>query len=227
MKRSEINAAIQYAVGLCEKNKIALPGFSRWDIDKWRAERERTAVMRKVMLGWDVTDFGTGDFKNIGAVLFTARNGTLQGDGTPYAEKYLIFKRGQFLPLHYHYKKTEDIINRGVGVMTLKLYRSNQDGTVNKNDDVNIYCDGQLITLKAGEEFTIDAGDSITLTPGIYHTFGAKMEDGDLITGEVSSINDDNIDNHFSEPLGRFTRIEEDEEILFPLCNEIVKLFED
>jgi D-lyxose ketol-isomerase len=224
MKRSEINAAIRYASQLCEANKISLPVFSRWDIAAWKAEKEKTGVMRKVMLGWDVTDFGTGNFNNIGAVLFTARNGTLRGEGTPYAEKYLIFKGGQFLPLHYHYKKTEDIINRGVGVMTLRLYHSNKDGTVNEKDDVDIYCDGCLVTVKAGEEFAIGPGNSITLTPGVYHTFGAKLEDGDLISGEVSSINDDNVDNHFSEPVGRFTKIEEDEEILYPLCNEIEKL---
>jgi D-lyxose ketol-isomerase len=224
MKRSEINAAIVYAAGLCEKNRIALPGFSRWNLEKWRAEKEKTDVMRKVMLGWDVTDFGTGDFKNSGAVLFTLRNGTPQGNGTPYAEKYMIFKGGQFIPFHYHYKKTEDIINRGVGFLTLILYHSNSDGTLNKKDDVDIYCDGRLVTVKAGEELSLGAGDSITLVPGVYHTLGSKAEDGDLVAGEVSSVNDDNIDNRFLESLGRFSRIEEDETILFPLCNETGKL---
>jgi D-lyxose ketol-isomerase len=224
MKRSEINKAIQYASLLCEKNRISLPEFSRWNIDAWKAKKKKTGMMREVMLGWDVTDFGTGDFNRIGAVLFTARNGTLQGRGTPYAEKYLIFKEGQFLPLHYHYKKTEDIINRGVGIMTIKLYRSGRDESVNEKDDVDIYCDGCLVTIKAGEELGIGPGNSITLTPGVYHAFGAKMGDGDLISGEVSSINDDNVDNHFSEPVGRFTEIEEDEEILYPLCNEIETL---
>jgi D-lyxose ketol-isomerase len=219
MKRSEINAAIQYAMRLCEGNKIFLPGFSRWNVDVWRREKEKTAVMRALMLGWDVTDFGTGDFKNSGAVLFTARNGTLQGGGTPYAEKYIIFKKGQFLPLHYHYKKTEDIINRSAGIMTVKLYNSHTDGTVNAEDDVDIYCDGKLLTARAGEEFEIGAGDSVTLTPGVYHTFGAKT--ADLIAGEVSSVNDDHVDNHFLGSVGRFTKIEEDEGILFPLCNEI------
>jgi D-lyxose ketol-isomerase len=69
MKRSEINAAIVYAARLCEMNRIALPGFSRWSLEKWLAEKEKIDVMRKVMLGWDVTDFGTDDFKNSGAIL--------------------------------------------------------------------------------------------------------------------------------------------------------------
>jgi D-lyxose ketol-isomerase len=116
------------------------------------------------------------------------------------------------------------MINRGVGVLTLVLYRSNSDGTINKKDDVDIYCDGRLVTVKAGEELRLGAGDSITLVPGVYHTLGSKLEDGDLVAGEVSSVNDDNIDNHFLEPLGRFSRIEEDEAILFPLCNETGKL---
>ncbi|MDR1505568.1 MAG: D-lyxose/D-mannose family sugar isomerase [Treponema sp.] len=224
MKRSEINAAIRHASLLCEKNGVALPEFSRWNAAAWKAEKEKIPMMRKAMLGWDVTDFGSGDFGHVGAVLFTARNGTLRGEGTPYAEKYIIFKEGQFLPLHFHYKKTEDIINRGVGIMTVELYRSGGDESVIKTGDVDIYCDGRLVTVKAGEAFAIGPGNSITLIPGIYHRFGAKSGDGDLISGEVSSINDDNIDNRFAGQMGRFAKIEEDEEILYPLCNETEKI---
>ena len=43
--------------------------------------------------------------------------------------------------------------------------------------------------------------------------------------GEVSKINDDNIDNRFAEEsASRFSSIEEDEAVLHPLCNEYDRL---
>ncbi len=64
----------------------------------------------------------------------------------------------------------------------------------------------------------VPTGCSVTLTPYIYHLF---LAEGGLIIGEVSKINDDNIDNHFAEAsTSRFSEVEEDEPILHPLCNE-------
>lgn len=76
-------------------------------------------IVQKTMLGWDVTDYGLNDYKKIGGVLFTVRNGD-QNDpsiGVPYAEKYILLEEGQGLPIHFHYSKTEDIINRAGGVL--------------------------------------------------------------------------------------------------------------
>ncbi len=63
-------------------------------------------------------------------------------------------------------------------------------------------------------------GESITLRPFVYHLFWAKAGAGDLICGEVSSINDDNIDNYNAEEVKRFATVVEDQPILHPLCNE-------
>ena len=38
--------------------------------------------------------------------------------------------------------------------------------------------------------------------------------------GEVSLVNDDNTDNRFLEPVGRFAEIEEDEEPMFLLRDD-------
>ena len=155
-------------------------------------------------------------------MLYTVRNGKLgQPDvGSPYAEKYLLFKEGQRLPIHYHASKTEDIINRGGGVMSIRLYNRLPDGGVDYESDVTFSSDGLFYTVKAGEEFDITTGNSIRLTPFVYHTFGAKVGCGPLIVGEVSAVNDDNTDNYFAEPVSRFADIEEDEPVLYPLCNE-------
>ena len=43
---------------------------------------------------------------------------------------------------------------------------------------------------------------------------------GSELIGEVSQCNDDKIDNRFYEDIGRFPKIEEDEEPYRLLCNE-------
>ena len=53
-----------------------------------------------------------------------------------------------------------------------------------------------------------------------YHCIANRSKGGDVLIGEVSSINDDTKDNRFLETIPRFTSIEEDEPALFCLCNE-------
>ena len=69
-----------------------------------------------------------------------------------------------------------------------------------------------------GEPLAIDV---ITIFPGIYHLLGAKEQD--VLIGEVSGVNDDTKDNRFLQPVSRFASIEEDEPILYYLCNEYPK----
>ena len=222
MKRSEVNAYLRWSVELMDKYQFKLPRFAYWSMDEWKENKDKIDTLRTVMQGWDITDFGSGKFDEIGAVLYTVRNGKVDqpGVGSPYAEKYLLFKEGQRLPCHYHVSKTEDIINRGGGVMSIRLYNCKSDGSVDYESDVTYCSDGLFYTVKAGEEVLIHTGDSIRLTPYMYHIFGAKDGYGPLIVGEVSAVNDDNADNFFSEPVSRFADIEEDEPILYPLCNE-------
>ena len=52
-------------------------------------------------------------------------------------------------------------------------------------------------------------GESVTLMPGDWHKFWG--EGGDVLIGEVSTVNDDVSDNIFRAPIGRFSEIEEDE----------------
>jgi D-lyxose ketol-isomerase len=228
MKRSEINEAIKQSKLLLEKNNFRLPSFAYWTIGQWKENKDKISILSQVMQGWDITDFGSGNFKEVGAVLFTIRNGDInnKGVGTPYAEKIIILQHeeGQKIPMHCHRLKTEDIVNRGGGILIIQLYSSDANGEINKNKDVEVYIDGIKHRFKAGEIIEINQGDSITLTPYIYHAFWAKKGAGDLILGEVSTINDDNTDNVFTEPASRFSEIEEDEAIIHPLVNEYKKI---
>lgn len=224
MKRSEINNSIRWAEDLCEKHHITLPDFSRFASSQEEIKKSERENIVKAMLGWDITDFGSGDFSHCGAVLFTVRNGNIYQPniGTPYAEKYIFLKDGkqQQIPMHYHIRKTEDIINRAGGILCVQVYAKGEDGQPDENQSVIVYRDGERYEAKAGEVIEITNGNSITLTPYVYHRFYTKTGTGDLIIGEVSTINDDNVDNVFAQPQERFCAIEEDAPIYRLLVNE-------
>lgn len=221
MKRSEINAEFAWAKRLLEQNNIRLPSTAYWSLADWKAHAAELETIRKVMLGWDITDFGTNDFAKVGAVLYTVRNG-LQDDpsvGVPYCEKYILMHEGQRLPKHYHVYKSEDIINRAGGVLQVFLWNCDKDGK-ELDTDVHVMMDGIERVFRPGEEILVRKGDSITMTPYMAHIFGPKSGMGDLVVGEVSKVNDDNTDNYFLEPTARFPEVDEDETALHPLCGE-------
>lgn len=224
MKRSEINNAIKRAMTRLEEFKITLPMFGYWTKADWENKKDITEVIRQRMLGWDVTDFGSGDFDTCGATLFTVRNGDKNDPELkmPYAEKYIILsdETEQEIPLHYHIYKSEDIINRGGGILVVQLYNKAEDGGLDTVNDVTFYSDSVKKTVKAGGIVEIEPGNSITLEPYVFHRFQAKMDCGLLIVGEVSKVNDDNTDNVFYKKSERFTAVIEDEAITYPLVNE-------
>ena len=75
MKRSYVNELIRKTEAALSENKIALPEFSRFGLKEWEACRSRMGTVKKTMLGWDITDYGRGEFEKLGTVLFTIRNG--------------------------------------------------------------------------------------------------------------------------------------------------------
>ena len=222
MKRSEINSAVRWAAELMKTHHISLPEYAGWSVAEWKAREAETGLIRKLMLGWDITDFGCGDFDRIGTVLYTMRNGsdTDPEAGVPYCEKYLVMREGQRLPKHYHVSKTEDIINRAGGLLQVFLWNADPATGKELDTDITVFRDGIRHVYHAGEEILITPGNSITLTPYTAHVFGAKTGYGPLVCGEVSKVNNDLTDNYFLEPTSRFPDIEEDEPALHPMCNE-------
>ena len=93
------------------------------------------------------------------------------------------------------------------------------DGTFD-DGDVLVNSDGRSYYVPAGTGVELKPGESITLWPHQYHDFDVVGGTGDVLIGEVSMCNDDNTDNRFYEPVGRFPEIEEDEEPYRLLCNE-------
>ncbi len=227
MKRSVVNAEIKIAKQLLKENSITLPKLAYWDMEDFINNKESLSTIREIKLGWDVTDFGTDDYDRVGGVLYTVRNGVMKEKlcGVPYAEKYIILKEGQSLPMHFHFLKTEDIINRAGGILALKLFNADKNYDIDTNSEIKVLIDGILHCFEPGEIIEIPVGSSITLHPMLYHTFWAMQGFGPLIVGEVSSLNNDKTDNYFNPPLDRYSEIEEDEEAICLLCNEYEKLF--
>ena len=223
MKRSEINQAVEKAKRLFAEHQIALPFFAYVPRTRWADEVPAESLIKRLMLGWDVTDFGSGDFSRVGSTLFTLRNGDINapGVGSPYCEKLMVMDGcGQEIPMHYHVHKTEDIINRAGGTLAIQVYNALPDNSLDTEHDVVLWCDGVRRSFAPGTVIRVTTGNSVTLTPSVYHRFYA--EGGDTIAGEVSAVNDDTTDNVFLAPSARFTGIEEDEPAAHFLVTEYV-----
>ncbi len=221
MKRSELNQIMKEAVEFADKMNFKLPPFVFWSAEEWKEKGHEYDEIRDNMLGWDITDFGSGDFNKIGLLMITIRNGNFSDEkyDKPYAEKLLIVEEGQITPYHFHWKKMEDIINRGGGNLVIKMYNSTEDGQF-ADTPVTVYSDGRTYEIPAGGTVTLTPGESITLKCGQYHSFWGEEGKGKILVGEVSKVNDDRVDNRFYEPTGRFPEIEEDEAPLYLLGNE-------
>lgn len=224
MKRSEINAIIAAAEADFQRVGYALPAFGRWSAAEWARAGEKARKLIASGHGWDVTDYGSGDFAKRGLLLFTVRNGTLEGGegNRPYAEKIMISRQNQVAPMHRHNLKIEDIINRAPladdATLAIELYESDASGQLDKEKPVVAHLDGVATQVPPGTIVYLRAGESITLYPGTFHAFWG--EGGDVVIGEVSTVNDDHTDNVFVEPIPRFSDIEEDEAIYRPLVND-------
>ena len=214
MKRSTINDIMGQADDLIRHHGFTLPPFAYWSPEDFRTRvadgpAARIATSR---MGWDITDYGKGDFDNLGLFLFTLRNGALAdlqaGRGMVYAEKLLISRQDQISPMHTHVIKSEDIINRGGATLIVELFGSDDAGNFAQDKGGMVRCDGLARPFAAGEKLALAPGESVTLNPGDWHAFWG--EGGDVLIGEVSTVNDDETDNIFREEIGRFAEIEED-----------------
>jgi hypothetical protein len=222
MKRSRINEIIREADAFINSFGFRLPPFAYFTPQEMVSRRAELAGIVDARLGWDITDYGKEKFDELGLFLFTVRNGNAadlkRGGGMLYAEKIMISRKNQLSPMHRHYLKAEDIINRGGGKLVIELFMPDGRGEIDREAEVSVACDGIVRKLPAGGLLKLDPGESVTLLPGVWHAFWA--EGADVLIGEVSTVNDDVADNWFAEPIGRFSSIEEDEAPLHLLVSD-------
>ncbi len=221
MKRSDVNNAIIFAKKILNQHQFFLPYFADFTPDDWSSfSADRTRDIITAGLGWDVTDFGYGDFEHLGLTLFTIRNRSEFND-KPYAEKIMVCQSGQVTPMHYHWNKMEDIINRGGGNLIIELYqRDKETDQLDRTSEVKVEIDGMTRTFAPGEPVVLKPGQSICLTPYLYHSFYPESGADYVLTGEVSMANNDISDNRFLENSDRFSDIEEDEQPMHLLCSD-------
>ncbi len=226
MKRSQINAIMRSADEFIRQHGFLLPPFAYWTPDDWRGKGPECAEIVRNQLGWDITDFGSGDFDRVGLFLFTVRNGHPDNwkkmQGKLYAEKILVVQEKQITPMHFHWSKAEDIINRGGGRLAIQLYNSTADEQL-ADTQVEVSTDGVVRRVKSGDILRLEPGESITLPTRLYHKFWG--EGGKVLVGEVSLVNDDRTDNRFHETVGRFPNIVEDTAPLHLLSGDYGKYY--
>ena len=221
MKRSQVNALLREAEAMFATAGLVLPPWSRWSPAEWAARPEAAAYCRRRQMGWDVTDFGGGDFARKGLVLICIRNGIVGRDEErSYAEKLLVLREGQEAPYHFHKYKMEDIIVRGGGNLVVQVMDTDENGAP-LDLPVTVRIDADAQRVAAGAPVVLTRGQSITLSPGQAHRLTAEAGGGTALLGEISRVNDDLTDNFFFEPIDRLAPVEEDEPALYPLWTEL------
>ena len=143
LKRSVINRSIEQAKETLRRFGIALPPFAFLSVPDWERCGPEWNEVRDCMLGWDVTDFGSGRFEQIGRTLFTLRNGTTRKPGyaKTYAEKLLFDPEIQRAPAHFHRAKMEDICCRAGGNVVVQFTGTNPDDSPS-NQPIIVKVDG-------------------------------------------------------------------------------------
>jgi D-lyxose ketol-isomerase len=63
MKRSEVNKIITGIEEFFAKHQFKLPEWAAWGPEDWKGKYEKCSEIVDNKLGWDITDFGSGDLR--------------------------------------------------------------------------------------------------------------------------------------------------------------------
>ena len=180
MRRSEINRLMDESVAFAGTHGFLLPPFAVWSPAEWKAKGAEADEIRDCMLGWDLTDFGSGDFARVGLIMFTIRNGHLTNPRytKPYCEKMLISDdaagHADALPLEQGRGHHQPGWRRS-GRTALQLHAGRGPG---RRVTSRLSVDGVAQTVKAGGLVRLAPGESIFLAPGLYHKFWGDRGQG-------------------------------------------------
>ncbi|MBX9950933.1 MAG: D-lyxose/D-mannose family sugar isomerase [Candidatus Obscuribacterales bacterium] len=224
MKRSQINQLIDNALEFMHSQQFYLPTWAKWNAEIWKTMGEEADEIRNHGLGWMVTDFGSKDFDKTGLLAFVIRNGRLLNNRPQttklYAEKMFVVQPEQVTPWHFHWMKTEDLINRGGGRLEVELAWVADDEKSFDEREVRVQVDGITRIIPAGGKLILEPGESVTLPPKLCHQFCGYKGDNKVLAGEISSLNDDTRDNCFLGKKVERSAIVEDEAAKYSLTGE-------
>ncbi len=223
MKRSEVNKIITGVAAFFEKHQFMLPEWASWPPDNnGKANMVNAPRLLIINLAGILQISEVGILRKRGLSLFTIRNGNWDKKDKLFCEKIMVADEDQETPMHFHWNKTEDIINRGGGNLVMELHYATDDDQLS-SEPVTVSIDGVKITVQAGKQLILKPGQSICLKPRMYHRFYGEKGKGRVLIGEVSMVNDDANDNRFFEVIGRFPEIVEDEKPVRLLVNDYSK----
>ncbi len=159
MKRSEINAIMRRADEFIRQQNFRLPPFAYWTPEEWKHKGPEVREIVQNKLGWDITDFGKGDFPHSRSLPFHHpqwKSRELENDARQAVrrERSCWLEEGQVTPFHFHWSKMEDIINRGGGKLLIKLYNSTPDEDLDDQSEVVVSIDSTQHKLPAGSIVT-------------------------------------------------------------------------
>ncbi|MFY8032520.1 MAG: D-lyxose/D-mannose family sugar isomerase, partial [Devosia sp.] len=91
MKRSRVNQIMRESDEFIRSFGYIMPPFAYWSPAEFKAKKPIAQAIINSNLGWDISDYGLGEFDKTGLFLFTVRNGNnadlAKGRGMLYAEK--------------------------------------------------------------------------------------------------------------------------------------------
>jgi len=191
MQRSRINAAIEEAIGQARRHGLPLPRFAVESNETLASKGEAFDEARACGLGWNVTDFGSGNFEKMGLVTLNLRSGNPSFPayaGKVYSEKLLFLGPQQRVPMHYHAARIEDVICCAGEKFYVAVYSRAANGEISDGaTDVSI--DGERRKVPCGDAINLKPGDSICLTPGLLHEF--YTGDEPVILRAIATVSDD------------------------------------
>ena len=100
MKRSRINEIIAEADAMMRHHGFFLPPFAYWSPQEFVANKDIARSVIDARNGWDITDYGLGDYDKMGLFLFTLRNGRQEdlarGGGMCIGDSWFSFEINSF-----------------------------------------------------------------------------------------------------------------------------------
>jgi D-lyxose ketol-isomerase len=93
IKRSEVNRIMREADQFIRSFGYILPPFAYWSPKEFQERKGEAQAIINANLGWDITDYGLGEFEKTGLFLFTVRNGDandLRREGDDLAERAVL-----------------------------------------------------------------------------------------------------------------------------------------
>ena len=176
MLRSEINAAIERAKSATEATTVSIcRAFAFWTPEHRKSKGAECDETGDCKLGWDITDFGAGRLRASRARRLHASQRTFDAPAlslAPLLRKSNDRRRGAANADAQTPVKQEDIIFRAGGDLAIEVYRVGADGRLGR-EDVALVLDCVSQRVLAGHRFVLEPGQSIQLTPDVFHEFYA------------------------------------------------------